>query len=267
MNVTGPKGPGSGFGGNEKGESLISSLRRRTTLTGWVKAAVVGLNAVVLYLGVSRFPELTLLAIGVAAIAWAMDHLAAFKPKHAEGNALTRAGKRARSLAAFGALIIGAAVYYIPALPYRGGAGLLAALLGASTVLLALGKAYDIKTLLASLAVCVAVGVGALALPEPPRTKPDLELTLDVETAVTLKIELRRADGQTPYGVDVDCFALLPRTWFESRRSVYAGRVIHTLDGGFEAELPYDPLGYEVVARSDSRNDGPRFTSVDVTSV
>ena len=117
--------------------------------------------------------------------------------------------------------VVATAVANIPQISYRQGARFLAALLGASAIMLALGKALDLKAALANLAVCVAIVV-AVYLNAPPGSSSSEKFEHDVKTDVKLKISLQTVTGQ-PKESDVgySCFAILPDTWFRTRPLLY----------------------------------------------
>ena len=196
-------------------------------------------------------------------------NLALFKTKSVEGNLFTRAGAMTRTLAAFGAPVVAAAVVNIPQITYRQGAGFLAVRLSASTIMLALGKAADMKEALANLAVCTAIAVAVYALPAPPRSSPPPKFEQDIQTDVKLKIKLQTGEGkpQRTDRIGYSVFAILPDTWFTARPLFYLGVATTAIEAEPEVELPYSPLGYVIEAHVDGRTGKPSFAEVEVMKV
>lgn len=119
-----------------------------------VALGLMAADIILVLAGLGHWPELTLLSLGMIGLTWAMSNLSPFKTKPVDDNPFTRAGAMVRTLAAFGAPVVAAAVVNIPQISYRQGAGFLATLLGASAIMLALGKALDIKAALAPYGMC-----------------------------------------------------------------------------------------------------------------
>jgi hypothetical protein len=222
------------------------------------------------FLGLGAWPELTLLAVAMSGLTWVMSNLSPFKTKPVEGNRFTRAGAVVRTLAAFGAPLVAAVVVNIPQISYRQGATFLAALLGASSIMLALGKALDLKAALANLALCAAIAVAVNALPVPPRSSPPPKFEHDIKTDVKLKIKLQTAKGKRQESaiIGYSCFAIMPNTWFTTRPLVYLTVASTFIKAEPEVELPYSPLGYVIDAHLDSEGiSKPGFSEVEVTKV
>ena len=199
--------------------SSARAISRSEFIYRLIILGLVTLNVVLVWQGLGSWPELALLTLGLIGLTWVISEFAPFKPRIVEDNFLTRAGTLARRIAAYGAPIVAAAVVNIPQLTFQQGAGFLTAMLGASTLLLGLGKALNATALLANVAVCAALAVAIYILPEPPGTSPLPNFEHDVQTDVTLKVMHQTLDGnpQRAYDVGYSCFAIMPRTWFTKR--------------------------------------------------
>jgi len=260
--------PGVG-GGDNKITGPRTTLSRIAAVTRIATFSLMGLDVVLSLYGFSGWPELTLLSLGLIGVMWALNNFKALRPRSTEDNRFTRAGKKTRAIVALGSPVVAALIVYSP-ITYAQGAGFLGLLAGASTVLLALGKALDLKALLAGLAVSAAIFTAAYALPEPPRTTPRRTFEHDIDTDAKLKITLVTPDGQerSADGIGFSCFAILPKTWFTARPLVFVGSAIININGEREADLPYSPLGYVVEAHEDESSIGkPGFAEAEVTGV
>jgi hypothetical protein len=254
------------LGTNRSPSTNHPSQSRKIT---WVALGLLAADIVLILVGLGGWPELTLLSLGIIGLILATSNLAPFKTKYVESNAFTRAGGRARTLAALSAPVVATAVANIPQISYRQGAGFLVALLGSSAIMLALGKALDLKAALANLAVCVAIVVAVYALNAPPGSSSSEKFEHDVKTDVKLKIRLQTVTGQ-PKESDVgySCFAILPDTWFRTRPLRYLTLATTALEAEPKVELPYSPLGYVIKAHRDDGTIGkPSFAEVEVKKV
>ena len=254
--------------------SRYSTSSRTTSRSQFIYRLVilglVTLNVVLVWQGLGSWPELTLLALGLIGLTWVMNKFAPFKPRIVEENLFTRGGTLARRIAAYGAPLVAAAVVNIPQLTFQQGAGFLAALLGASTLLLGLGKALKAAAILANLAVCAAIAVAIYVLPEPPGTSPRPKFEFDAQTDVTFKISLQTFEGDPHrnYDIGFTCFAILPETWFTTRPLVFLTVASTAVEAEPEVKLPFSPLGYVVSAHEDAgRLGAPGFAEVEVTDV
>jgi hypothetical protein len=250
----------------------ISSARAISRSAFIYRLLVLGLvtmNVVLVWQGLGSWPEVTLLALGVIGLTWVMSKFAPFKPRIIENNFLTRAGTLARKIAAYGAPVVAAAVVNIPQLTFQQGAGFLATLLGASTIMLALGKAMDATAFLANVAACTALAVAIYVLPEPAGTSPRPSFSHDVQTDVTLRILLQTMEGNPAETFDVgySCFAIIPDTWFTKRPLVLLTIASTAIDDEPVVEIPFSPLGYVIKAHEDGRLGAPGFAKAEVTDV
>lgn len=228
------------------------------------------LDATLIWKGFRNWPELTLLSLGLIGLIFMMSKLSPFKTKPADENKFTIAGTILRVLTAFAAPVVAAVVVNFQFISYRQGAGFLTALLGASVIMYALGKAMDIKALLANLSVCAAIAVGVYALPVPP-SSPQPEFKHDVKTDVKLTFNLQNSDENPPESsISYTCFGILPKSWFTTRPLLYLDftntYIMDYMNPGLK--LPYSPLGYVVEAHwVDKRTGKPRFSKAEVTNV
>jgi hypothetical protein len=227
-------------------------------------------DVILVWIGIGNWTELTLLSVGVIGLTWAMSNLSPFKTREVGENLYTRAGAMVRALAAFGAPVVAFAVVKIPQIGYRHGAGLVVALLAASTILHAIGKTLDLKAAIWNLAVCAAIAVAINTLPVPPRSSPPPKFDSDIETDVTLKFKLQTAEGKPLDAdrVDITCFAILPDTWFTTRPLIRLAVASTAVMSEPEVGLPYSPLGYVIETRDEFARSGMAgFPDVEVKSV
>lgn len=244
---------------------ILKALRNTATV-------LMVADCVLTFVGVFAWPELAFFAIGIIGLAWAMSNFSPFKTKEgAEDNKFTRIGSMAKTYAAVGAPAVAFAVAVFPAITYRLGAGVLDVLLIVGTVILGIGKALDIKAIIASLSLCAVLAVAVIAGPPPGNSGPFLRFEADPATDVKLTFKLERPAGQSNAPrqiIGYSCFAILPQTWFKERPFVYLNLASTYYDSEPEVELPYSPLGYVIKARVDDvRVDGPVIAEVEVKNV